>query len=84
MTIDVTTEILQAIRKDIREMRESFEGRMDALEGRMDGLEGRMGVMEFALRGMATEMQAMGGLLRGVVHNVRDHGRRLDELEKDR
>jgi hypothetical protein len=63
---------------------DGLEGRMDGLEGRMDGLEGRMGVMEFALRGMATEMQSIGGLLRGVVHEVRDHRRRLDELEKDR
>jgi hypothetical protein len=83
-TIDVTTEILQQIRADIRELsgevrdlRQSLETRMDALESRMDGLDARMGVVEYAIRGMATSL----GELVGVVSS---HARRLDRLERDR
>jgi hypothetical protein len=82
-TVDVTTEILQQIRADIREvraeMKEGFKDlkiRMDALEARMDGLDSRMAVVEFAIRGMATSL----GELVGVVSS---HGRRLDRLERD-
>jgi hypothetical protein len=77
MTTDVTTEILLQIRADIREFRES-------LETRIDGLDARLGVVEYAMRGMATDIHTVARLLRQVADEVADHGRRLDHLETDR
>jgi uncharacterized protein involved in exopolysaccharide biosynthesis len=87
-TIDVTTEILQQIRTDIRELRDDLRAEIrevrTSLEGRIDGLDSRVGVVEFALRGMATDIHTMARLLRQVADEVADHGGRLDRLERDR
>ncbi len=77
MTTDVTTEILQQIRADIRELRES-------LEARIDGLDARVGLVEYAMRGMATDMHSIARLLRQTADEVADHGTRLDDLERER
>ena len=67
MRTDVTTEILQQIRADIRELR-------DSLESRIDGLDARVGVVEYAMRGMATDMHGIARLLRQVADEVADTG----------
>jgi uncharacterized protein YukE len=74
---DMTVEILQQLRVDIRDTRDSLSARIDSLEGRMDTLE-------FALQGMAGHIRLlpeMHRLLRQVADTVADHDRRIDQLE---
>jgi uncharacterized protein YukE len=83
-TIDVTPEILQQIRADIRELREEVRAELRDVRSSIDGLDARVGVVEYTMRGMAVDMHAVARLLRQVADEVADHGRRLDEIERDR
>ena len=81
---DVTTEILKQIRADIREARDVLSGQIGVLEGRLDDLEGRMDTVEYALRGMASDVKQipeMLRLMRQIADAVVNHEQRITRLE---
>ena len=85
---DVTIEILQNIRADIREARDGLKDEIrevrDRLTARMDALETRQSALEYQMRGMAADVQQIpeiARLLRHVADVVADHDGRITHLE---
>jgi DNA repair ATPase RecN len=57
--INITTDILIAIREDISSFRTSVEGRFDQVEGRFDQVEGRLERLEQLSRKYRRDAAAM-------------------------